>query len=44
MTWYKIMFLISATRKGFTSKEIQWQLGLKSYKPFGQWYRNYIKP
>jgi len=28
MIWYKTMFLLSATKKGFSSKEIQKQLGL----------------
>lgn len=33
MTWYKAMFLMTATKKGFSSKEIQKQLGLKRYEP-----------
>jgi len=33
MTWYRAMFLISATKKGFSSKEIQRQLGMKRYEP-----------
>ena len=33
MTWYKAIFLLSATKKGFSSKEIQRQLGLKRYEP-----------
>lgn len=33
MVWYKTMFLMSATKKGFSSKEIQKQLGLKRYEP-----------
>ena len=33
MIWYKTIFLISATKKGFSSKEIQKQLGLKRYEP-----------
>ncbi len=33
MTWYKSMFLMSTTKKGFSSKEIQKQLGLKRYEP-----------
>ena len=33
LTWYKTMFLMSATKKGFSSKEIQTQLGLKRYEP-----------
>ena len=30
---YKTMFLLSVTKKGFSSKEIQKQLGLKRYEP-----------
>lgn len=33
MIWYKTMFLMSTTKKGFSSKEIQRQLGLKRYEP-----------
>jgi hypothetical protein len=33
MTWYRTIFLLSATKKGFSSKEIQRQLGLKRYEP-----------
>lgn len=33
LVWYKAMFLMSATKKGFSSKEIQKQLGLKRYEP-----------
>lgn len=33
LTWYKTMFLLSATKKDFSSKEIQKQLGLKRYEP-----------
>lgn len=33
LTWYKTMFLMTATKKGFSSKEIQKQLGLKRYEP-----------
>lgn len=33
LIWYKTMFLISVTRKGFSAKEIQKQLGLKRYEP-----------
>lgn len=33
MIWYKTMFLMTATKKGFSSKEIQKQLGLKRYEP-----------
>lgn len=33
LTWYKTIFLMSATKKGFSSKEIQTQLGLKRYEP-----------
>lgn len=33
LVWYKTIFLITATKKGFSSKEIQKQLGLKRYEP-----------
>jgi hypothetical protein len=33
LTCYKTMFLMSATKKGFSSKEIQKQLGQKRYEP-----------
>ncbi|SHG78681.1 ISXO2-like transposase domain-containing protein [Salegentibacter echinorum] len=33
MNWYKTIFLLSTTKKGFSSKEIQRQLGLKRYEP-----------
>ena len=33
LTWYKTIFLMSTTKKGFSSKEIQKQLGLKRYEP-----------
>jgi transposase-like protein len=33
LIWYKTMFLLSTTKKGFSSKEIQKQLGLKRYEP-----------
>jgi hypothetical protein len=33
LIWYKTMFLITTTKKGFSSKEIQRQLGLKRYEP-----------
>lgn len=33
LIWYKTMFLMSTTKKGFSSKEIQRQLGLKRYEP-----------
>lgn len=33
LTWYKAMFLLTATKKGFSSKEIQKQLGMKRYEP-----------
>ncbi len=33
LVWYKTMFLLSATKKGFSSREIQRQLGLKRYEP-----------
>ena len=34
MVLYKAMFLLTATKKGFSTKEIQTQLGLKRYEPF----------
>mgnify|MGYP006896877737 CR=1 FL=1 len=33
LVWYKTMFLMTATKKGFSSKEIQKQLRLKRYEP-----------
>jgi len=33
MIWYKTMFLMSVTKKGFSAKEIQKQLKLKRYEP-----------
>lgn len=33
MVWYKAMFLMSATKKGFSSKEMQKQLAIKRYEP-----------
>jgi len=33
LVWYKTMFLMTTTKKGFSSKEIQRQLGLKRYEP-----------
>jgi len=33
LIWYKTMFLMSTTKKGFSAKEIQTQLGLKRYEP-----------
>lgn len=33
LTWYKAMFLMSTTKKSFSAKEIQKQLGLKRYEP-----------
>jgi len=33
MTWYKTIFLLCGTKKEFSSKEIQRQLGLKRYEP-----------
>ncbi|MCK0123988.1 IS1595 family transposase [Gelidibacter sp. F2691] len=33
LIWYKTMFLLTATKKGFSFKEIQRQLGLKRYEP-----------
>jgi len=33
MIWYKTMFLMTATKKGFSTKEIQRQLSMKRYEP-----------
>jgi len=33
LIWYKTIFLMSTTKKGFSTKEIQRQLGLKRYEP-----------
>ncbi|MCT1525809.1 IS1595 family transposase [Sphingobacterium lactis] len=33
LIWYKTMFLMSCTKKGFSTNEIQKQLGLKRYEP-----------
>lgn len=33
LVWYRAIFLVTATKKGFSSKEIQKQLGLKRYEP-----------
>lgn len=33
LIWYKTIFLLTATKKGFSSKEIQKQLGMKRYEP-----------
>jgi hypothetical protein len=33
MVWYKTIFLMGTTKKEFSSKEIQRQLGLKRYEP-----------
>jgi transposase-like protein len=33
LVWYKAMFLMTATKKGFSAKEMQKQLGLKRYEP-----------
>lgn len=33
LIWYKTIFLLSTTKKGFSTKEIQRQLGLKRYEP-----------
>jgi len=33
LIWYKTICLMTATKKGFSSKEIQRQLGLKRYEP-----------
>jgi predicted ATP-dependent serine protease len=37
LIWYKTFCLMSATKKGFSSKEIQRQLGLKRYEPVWDW-------
>jgi hypothetical protein len=36
LIWYKTMFLMSVTKKGFSAKEIQKQPGLKRYEPVWQ--------
>ena len=33
LVWYRSMFLLSTTKKGFSAKEIQRHLGLKRYEP-----------
>lgn len=33
LVWYKTMFLMSCTKKGFSTNELQKQLGLKRYEP-----------
>lgn len=33
LIWYRAMFLMSTTKKGFSAKEMQRQLGLKRYEP-----------
>src|SRR5690606_1304232 len=33
LVWYKTVFLLSTTQKGFSSKEIHRHLGLKRYEP-----------
>ena len=33
LIWYKTMFLLTATKKDFSSKAIQRQLGLTRYEP-----------
>ncbi|MEN8835470.1 MAG: IS1595 family transposase [Polaribacter sp.] len=33
LVWYRAMFLISTTKKGFSAKEMQRHLGLKRYEP-----------
>ncbi len=33
LVWYRAMVLMSATKKGFSAKEMQRQLGLKRYEP-----------
>jgi hypothetical protein len=39
MIWYKTICLMTATKKGFSSKEIQRELGLKPYEPVSAWYK-----
>lgn len=38
-----MQYLLTATKKGFSSKEIQRQLGLKRYDSVWQWFINYEK-
>lgn len=33
LAWYRAMLLMSTTKKGFSAKETQRQLGLKRYEP-----------
>ncbi|WP_257669748.1 IS1595 family transposase [Parapedobacter tibetensis] len=33
LVWYKTMFLMSCTKKGFSTNELQKQLGMKRYEP-----------
>ena len=33
LVWYRAIFLMSTTKKGFSAKEMQRQLGLKRYEP-----------
>ena len=33
LVWYKTMFLMSCTKKGFSTNELQKQLGLQRYEP-----------
>jgi hypothetical protein len=33
LTWYRAIFLMSVTKKGFSAKEMQRQLGMKRYEP-----------
>ncbi len=33
LVWYRAMFLMGTTKKGFSAKEMQRQLGLKRYEP-----------
>ncbi len=39
ITWYKAMFLMTITKKGFSSKEIQRQLGFL----FGPWFTSCVR-
>jgi hypothetical protein len=43
LIWYKAIFLMSATKKGFSAKERQKQLGLKRYEPVWAMMHKLIK-
>lgn len=40
LVWYRAMFLISTTKKGFSSQEMQRHLGLSVMNLSGLWYTN----